>query len=122
MPHDQITVSPITGDILVEWYAGNGERYSSVFFNEYYGKGQNSDTLNSMAKYSEENKELTLISQLNASSNAQTVADHRLTLDNLGEILANKENYSNQSELFYLRNQMNTLKEKLQPNKNYKSI
>ncbi|WP_142327659.1 hypothetical protein [Bacillus thuringiensis] len=113
VPHDQITVSPITGDILVEWYAGNGERYSSVFFNEYYGKGQNSDTLNSRAKYSEENKELTLISQLNASSNAQTVADHRLTLDNLGEILANKENYSNQSELFYLRNQMNTLKEKV---------
>ncbi|OTZ66956.1 hypothetical protein BK767_15425 [Bacillus thuringiensis serovar kyushuensis] len=113
VPHDQITVSPITGDVLVEWYAGNGERYSSVFFNEYYGKGQNSDTLNSRAKYSEENKELTLISQLNASSNAQTVADHRLTLDNLGEILANKENYSNQSELFYLRNQMNTLKEKV---------
>uniref|UniRef100_UPI001F55D94B hypothetical protein n=1 Tax=Bacillus cereus group sp. BfR-BA-01379 TaxID=2920323 RepID=UPI001F55D94B len=113
VPHDQITVSPITGDILVEWYAGNGERYSSVFFNDYYDKGQNSDTLNNRAKYSKENKELTLISQLNASSNAQTVADHRLTLDNLGEILANKENYSNQSELFYLRNQMNTLKEKV---------
>ncbi|QWG84901.1 hypothetical protein [Bacillus mycoides] len=112
VPHDQITVSPITGDILVEWYAGNGERYSSVFFNDYYDKGQNSDTLNNRAEYSKENKELTLISQLNASSNAQTVADHRLTLDNLGEILANKENYSNHSELFYLRNQMNTLKKK----------
>ncbi|WP_141544305.1 hypothetical protein [Bacillus thuringiensis] len=112
VPHDQITVSPITGDILVEWYAGNGERYSSVFFNDYYDKGQSSDTLNNRAEYSKENKELTLISQLNTSSNAKTIADHRLTLDNLGEILANKENYSNQSELFYLRNQMNTLKKK----------
>ncbi|WP_410490391.1 hypothetical protein [Bacillus tropicus] len=112
VPHDQITVSPITGDILVEWYAGNGERYSSVFFNDYYDKGQISDTLNNRAEYSKENKELTLISQLNTSSNAKTIADHRLTLDNLGEILANKENYSNQSELFYLRNQMNTLKKK----------
>ncbi|MEC2258705.1 hypothetical protein [Bacillus thuringiensis] len=112
VPHDQITVSPITGDILVEWYAGNGERYSSVFFNDYYDKGQSSDTLNNRAEYSKENKELTLISQLNTSSDAKTIADHRLTLDNLGEILANKENYSNQSELFYLRNQMNTLKKK----------
>ncbi|HFK1560439.1 TPA: hypothetical protein ACGXM1_004446, partial [Bacillus cereus] len=112
VPHDQITVSPITGDILVEWYAGNGERYSSVFFNDYYDKGQSSDTLNNRAEYSKENKELTLISQLNTSSNAKTIADDRLTLDNLGEILANKENYSNQSELFYLRNQMNTLKKK----------
>ncbi|KXY69457.1 hypothetical protein AT270_03925 [Bacillus cereus] len=107
-----MTVSPITGDILVEWYAGNGERYSSVFFNDYYDKGQSSDTLNNRAEYSKENKELTLISQLNTSSNAKTIADDRLTLDNLGEILANKENYSNQSELFYLRNQMNTLKKK----------
>ncbi|MED2871050.1 hypothetical protein P4268_07575 [Bacillus thuringiensis] len=112
VPHDQITVSPITGDILVEWYAGNGERYSSVFFNDYYDKGQSSDTLNNRAEYSKENKELTLISQLNTSSDAKTIADHRLTLDNLGEILANKENYSNQSELFYFRNQMNTLKKK----------
>ena len=56
---------------------------------------------------------MTLISQLNKESNAKTLANHRLTLDNLGGILANKKNYSNQSELFYLRNQMNTLKEKV---------
>ncbi|MGE1128375.1 hypothetical protein [Bacillus wiedmannii] len=113
VPHDQIIVSPITGDILVEWYAGNGEKYSSVFFNEYYGKEQDSNKLDMLAEYSEELKDLTLISQLNKESNAKTLANHRLTLDNLGGILANKKNYSNQSELFYLRNQMNTLKEKV---------
>ncbi|PRT23491.1 hypothetical protein [Bacillus wiedmannii] len=113
VPHDQIIVSPITGDILVEWYAGNGEKYSSVFFNEYYGKKQDSNKLDMLAEYSEELKDLTLISQLNKESNAKTLANHRLTLDNLGEILANKKNYLNQSELFYLRNQMNTLKEKV---------
>ncbi|MGE7633792.1 hypothetical protein ACQKMZ_16120 [Bacillus paramycoides] len=111
VPHDQITVSPITGDILVEWYAGNGERYSSVFFNEYYEKGQDSNTLDNMAGYSKGLKDLTLISQLNKDSDAKKVAEYRLTLDNLGKILTNK-NYSNQSELFYLRNQINTLKEK----------
>ncbi len=113
VPHDQITVSPITGDILVEWYAGNGEKYSSVFFNEYYGKEQDSNKLDMLAEYSEELKDLTLISQLNKESNAKTLANHRLTLENLGEILANKDNHSNQSALFYLRNQMNTLKEKV---------
>ena len=33
--HPTITVSPKTGDILVEWYAGNGKYYSSVFFNDF---------------------------------------------------------------------------------------
>lgn len=48
-----ITVSPKTGDILVEWYAGNGKYYSSVFFNDFYTSQKELDenALNNLTNY-----------------------------------------------------------------------
>lgn len=51
--HPTITVSPKTGDILVEWYAGNGKYYSSVFFNDFYTSQKELDenALNNLTNY-----------------------------------------------------------------------
>ncbi|WP_243521863.1 hypothetical protein [Bacillus pseudomycoides] len=106
-----ITVSPKTGDILVEWYAGNNEYYSSVFFNDYYGsqKGQDSNALNYLTNnYDSTKNDWTLVSQLNTQSDAKKVAEDKLALNNLDKILENND-YSNHRELFYFRNQMNVL-------------
>ncbi|MGE7851811.1 hypothetical protein ACQKNN_12540, partial [Bacillus paramycoides] len=107
-----ITVSPKTGDVLVEWYAGNGERYSSVFFNDYYAnqKGQDLNALNTLTNYDSKKEDWALVSQLNTPSKAQAVAEHKLALDNLEQILGSGD-YSNHRELFYLRNQINVLNE-----------
>ncbi|EOW9528954.1 hypothetical protein ACO11K_002673 [Bacillus cytotoxicus] len=111
-PHPTITVSPKTGDILVEWYAGNGKYYSSVFFNDYFGsqKEPHSNTLTNLTNYNSKKEDWTLVSQLNTPSKAKTIAEHKLAVDNLDKILA-RGNYSNHRELFYLRNQINVLNE-----------
>ncbi|MDE7552807.1 hypothetical protein [Bacillus tropicus] len=110
--HPTITVSPKTGDILVEWYAGNGKYYSSVFFNDFYTSQKELDenALNNLTSYSSKKEDWTLVSQLNTPSKSKSIAEHKLALDNVEQILASGE-YSNERALFYLRNQMNVLNE-----------
>ncbi|WP_144655911.1 ring-infected erythrocyte surface antigen domain-containing protein [Bacillus tropicus] len=111
--HPTITVSPKTGDILVEWYAGNGKYYSSVFFNDFYTSQKELDenALNNLTNYYSSKKEdWTLVSQLNTPSKSKSIAEHKLALDNVEQILTSGE-YSNERALFYLRNQMNVLNE-----------
>ncbi|MDM5238966.1 hypothetical protein QUF83_23270 [Bacillus cereus] len=107
-----ITVSPKTGDILVEWYAGNGKYYSSVFFNDFYTSQKELDenALNNLTNYYSKKEDWTLVSQLNTPSKSKSIAEHKLALDNLEQIL-NSGEYSNERALFYLRNQMNVLNE-----------
>ncbi|MDR4984858.1 hypothetical protein RGU74_14490 [Bacillus cereus] len=107
-----ITVSPKTGDILVEWYAGNKKYYSSVFFNDFYTNQKEPDqnALNSLTNYDSKKEDWTLVSQLNTPSKSKSIAEHKLALDNLEQIL-NSGKYSNERALFYLRNQMNVLNE-----------
>ncbi|PES61991.1 hypothetical protein CN507_27320 [Bacillus cereus] len=107
-----ITISPKTGDILVEWYAGNGQYYSSVFFNDFYTnqKEPNQNALNNLTNYDSKKEDWTLVSQLNTPSKSKSIAEHKLALDNLAQILSSGE-YSNERALFYLRNQMNVLNE-----------
>ncbi|WP_309260095.1 hypothetical protein [Bacillus cereus] len=110
--HPIITVSPKTGDILVEWYAGNGKYYSSVFFNDFYTSQKELDenALNNLTNYYSKKEDWTLVSQLNTPSKSKSIAEHKLTLDNVEQILTSGE-YSNERALFYLRNQMNVLNE-----------
>ncbi|MCU5695055.1 hypothetical protein OCB06_16785 [Bacillus cereus] len=110
--HPTITVSPKTGDILVEWYAGNGKYYSSVFFNDFYTSQKELDenALNNLTNYYSKKEDWTLVSQLNTPSKSKSVAEHKLALDNVEQILTSGE-YSNERALFYLRNQMNVLNE-----------
>ncbi|HHI3609601.1 hypothetical protein [Bacillus anthracis] len=110
--HPIITVSPKTGDILVEWYAGNGKYYSSVFFNDFYTSQKELDenALNNLTNYYSKKEDWTLVSQLNTPSKSKSVAEHKLALDNVEQILTSGE-YSNERALFYLRNQMNVLNE-----------
>ncbi len=110
--HPIITVSPKTGDILVEWYAGNGKYYSSVFFNDFYmsQKELDENALNNLTNYYSKKEDWTLVSQLNTPSKSKSIAEHKLTLDNVEQILTSGE-YSNERALFYLRNQMNVLNE-----------
>ncbi|KZD33191.1 hypothetical protein [Bacillus cereus] len=110
--HPTITVSPKTGDILVEWYAGNGKYYSSVFFNDFYTSQKELDenALNNLTNYYSKKEDWTLVSQLNTPSKSKSIAEHKLTLDNVEQILTSGE-YSNERALFYLRNQMNVLNE-----------
>ncbi|HDR4734275.1 TPA: hypothetical protein QCR36_001298 [Bacillus cereus] len=107
-----ITVSPKTGDILVEWYAGNGKYYSSVFFNDFYTSQKELDenALNNLTNYYSKKEDWTLVSQLNTPSKSKSIAEHKLALDNVEQILTSGE-YSNERALFYLRNQMNVLNE-----------
>ncbi|WP_172801681.1 hypothetical protein [Bacillus sp. ABP14] len=110
--HPTITVSPKTGDILVEWYAGNGKYYSSVFFNDFYTSQKELDenALNNLTNYYSKKEDWTLVSQLNTPSKSKSIAEHKLALDNVEQILTSGE-YSNERALFYLRNQMNVLNE-----------
>ncbi|WP_212958764.1 hypothetical protein, partial [Bacillus sanguinis] len=110
--HPTITVSPKTGDILVEWYAGNGKYYSSVFFNDFYTSQKELDenALNNLTNYNSKKEDWTLVSQLNTPSKSKSIAEHKLALDNVEQILTSGE-YSNERALFYLRNQMNVLNE-----------
>ncbi|PEJ65174.1 hypothetical protein [Bacillus wiedmannii] len=110
--HPTITVSPKTGDILVEWYAGNGKYYSSVFFNDFYTSQKEPDenALNNLTNYYSKKEDWTLVSQLNTPSKSKSIAEHKLALDNVEQILTSGE-YSNERALFYLRNQMNVLNE-----------
>ncbi|WP_142337621.1 hypothetical protein [Bacillus sp. AFS059628] len=110
--HPTITVSPKTGDILVEWYAGNGKYYSSVFFNDFYTSQKELDenALNNLTSYYSKKEDWTLVSQLNTPSKSKSIAEHKLALDNVEQILTSGE-YSNERALFYLRNQMNVLNE-----------
>ncbi|WP_419180423.1 hypothetical protein, partial [Bacillus mobilis] len=110
--HPIITVSPKTGDILVEWYAGNGKYYSSVFFNDFYTSQKELDenALNNLTNYYSKKEDWTLVSQLNTPSKSKSIAEHKLALDNVEQILTSGE-YSNERALFYLRNQMNVLNE-----------
>ncbi|MFB5586192.1 hypothetical protein [Bacillus cereus group sp. BfR-BA-01403] len=110
--HPTITVSPKTGDILVEWYAGNGKYYSSVFFNDFYTSQKELDenALNNLTNYYSKKEDWTLVSQLNTPSKSKSIAEHKLTLDNVEQILTSGK-YSNERALFYLRNQMNVLNE-----------
>ncbi|WP_377865876.1 hypothetical protein [Bacillus sp. R86525] len=107
-----ITVSPKTGDILVEWYAGNGKYYSSVFFNDFYTSQKELDqnALNNLTNYYSKKEDWSLVSQLNTPSKSKSIAEHKLALDNLEQILTSGE-YSNERALFYLRNQINVLNE-----------
>ncbi len=110
--HPTITVSPKTGDILVEWYAGNGKYYSSVFFNDFYTSQKELDenALNNLTNYFSKKEDWTLVNQLNTPSKSKSIAEHKLALDNVEQILTSGE-YSNERALFYLRNQMNVLNE-----------
>ncbi|MBE7120053.1 hypothetical protein [Bacillus cereus] len=105
-----ITVSPKTGDILVEWYAGNGEYYSTVFFSDFYPnqKESNQYVLNNLTNDQSQKKDWTLVSQLNTTSESKSVAERKLAIDNLEQILTSG-GYSNERALFYLRNQINVL-------------
>ncbi|PFS16353.1 hypothetical protein COK55_06280 [Bacillus cereus] len=107
-----ITISPKTGDILVEWYAGNGQYYSSVFFSDFYPNQKEPEeyVLNNLTNGLNKRNEWTLVSQLNTPSQSKSIAEHKLALDNLAQILSSGE-YSNERALFYLRNQMNVLNE-----------
>ncbi|MGH0428076.1 hypothetical protein ACQVPL_02140 [Bacillus hominis] len=107
-----ITVSPKTGDILVEWYAGNGQYYSSVFFSDFYPNQKEPEeyVLNNLTNGLNKRNEWTLVSQLNTPSQSKSIAEHKLALDNLAQILSSGE-YSNERALFYLRNQINVLNE-----------
>ncbi|SCM94289.1 Uncharacterized protein BWINRASL_02021 [Bacillus mycoides] len=107
-----ITISPKTGDILVEWYAGNGQYYSSVFFNDFYTNQKEPDqnVLNNLTNYDSKKEDWTLVSQLNTPSKSKSIAEHKLALDNLDQIRSSGE-YSNERALFYLRNQINVLNE-----------
>ncbi|MED2185882.1 hypothetical protein [Bacillus wiedmannii] len=107
-----ITISPKTGDILVEWYAGNGQYYSSVFFNDFYTnqKEPKQNALNNLTNYDSKKEDWTLVSQLNTPSKSKSIAEHKLALDNLEQIRSSGE-YSNERVLFYLRNQINVLNE-----------
>ncbi|PGM43278.1 hypothetical protein CN941_02535 [Bacillus cereus] len=112
-----ITISPKTGDILVEWYAGNEQYYSSVFFNDFYTnqkepnqKEPNQNALNNLTNYDSKKEDWMLVSQLNTPSKSKSIAEHKLALDNLEQIRSSGE-YSNERALFYLRNQINVLNE-----------
>ncbi|MGH0445480.1 hypothetical protein ACQVPC_09710 [Bacillus mycoides] len=107
-----ITISPKTGDILVEWYAGNRQYYSSVFFSDFYPNQKEPEeyVLNNLTNGLNKRNEWTLVSQLNTPSQSKSIAEHKLALDNLAQILSSGE-YSNERALFYLRNQMNVLNE-----------
>ena len=47
---------------------------------------------------------------MNTPSKSKSIAEHKLALDNVEQILTSGE-YSNERALFYLRNQMNVLNE-----------
>ncbi|MGN4423108.1 hypothetical protein ACTFQN_04490 [Bacillus cereus group sp. MYBK30-1] len=98
-----ITVSPKTGDILVEWYTANGEKSSAVFFGEFY-KAQNHLKLIDGMTNTENRDDLQLISQVSSSPAEANKAALLLAANDSSQF--EKVASSKYEQLFYIRNQL----------------
>ncbi|HDR7634846.1 TPA: hypothetical protein QCX75_003645 [Bacillus mycoides] len=103
-----ITVSPKTGDILVEWYTANGEKSSAVFFGEFY-KAQNHLKLIDGMKNIENRNDLQLISQVSSSPTEANKAALLLAAQDSAQF--EKVASSKYEQLFYIRNQLTLYQE-----------
>ncbi|MCW9129813.1 hypothetical protein OF830_02295 [Bacillus paramycoides] len=98
-----ITVSPKTGDILVEWYTANGEKSSAVFFGEFYKAQNHLKLIDGMTNTMAERDELQLISQSSSTAKANKAA---LLLAAQDSAQFEKVASSKYEQLFYIRNQL----------------
>ncbi|MGE9852402.1 hypothetical protein ACQRBL_10535 [Bacillus sp. AF62] len=98
-----ITVSPKTGDILVEWYTANGEKSSAVFFGEFYKAQNHLKLIDGMTNTMAERDDLQLISQSSSTAKANKAA---LLLAAQDSAQFEKVASSKYEQLFYIRNQL----------------
>ncbi|MED0964281.1 hypothetical protein [Bacillus paramycoides] len=98
-----ITVSPKTGDILVEWYTANGEKSSAVFFGEFYNAQNHLKLIDGMTNTMAERDDLQLISQSSSTAKANKAA---LLLAAQDSVQFEKVASSKYEQLFYIRNQL----------------
>ncbi|MGF2772441.1 hypothetical protein [Bacillus cereus] len=103
-----ITVSPKTGDILVEWYTANGEKSSAVFFGEFYKAQKHLNLIDSMTNTGNRN-DLQLISQVSSSPTEANKAALLLAAQDSAQF--EKVASSKYEQLFYIRNQLTLYQE-----------